>query len=111
MPEPGAKDTVAVTLNAPRALGERLIDWLLEREDAPGFTSYLADGHSARPAKGLSVAEQVSGRQRRIELRIELPADALDRFLADLQATYVGADLYYFVTPLLRTGSIGGAAT
>jgi hypothetical protein len=107
MSESGAQDMVAVTLNAPRALEEQLVDWLLEREDTRSFTSYVAYSHSGRPGKQLSIAEQVSGRQRRIEVRIEVPADAIDGLLAHLESMGGDADLHFTVTPLLRAGHIG----
>lgn len=95
----------AVTLNVAPTLEERIVDWLLDRDAASGFTSYAAHGHGARHA-GLSLAEQVSGRQRRVEFRIELPEAALDEFLAELTASFGGFDLYYFVSPVLRSGHL-----
>jgi Protein of unknown function (DUF3240) len=94
-----------VTINVPPALEERVVDWLLEREDAPGFTSYIANGHGANH-EHLSLAEQVSGRQRRIEFRVEVPSDTLDAFVAALSAAFGGADVYYFVLPVNRSGHL-----
>lgn len=103
----GGKGTVAVTLNAPPALEERLVDWLLERE-VPGFTRYAAHGHSSRPGQRLTIAEQVSGRRRRVEFRVELDAANVEHFLTELRAVIRNADVYYFVTPLLASGHLGG---
>ena len=97
---------VALTLNAPPTLEERLVDWLLARDDVAGFTSYSVHGHAARHDQ-LSIAEQVAGRQRRHEIRFELSADALDEFLAALARDYGGADLYWFVVPIIRSGHFG----
>lgn len=105
----GATETVAVTLNVLPALEERLVDWLLEHETVSGFTSYAAHGHGDR-LEGLSVAEQVSGRQRRVEFRVELPAAALEKIVTDLTATFAGVDLYYYVTPVLRSGHLRDTA-
>ena len=101
--------SVAITLNAPPALEERIVDWLLGQEDAVGFTSYFAHGHGTRH-EDLSVAEQVSGRQRRIEFRIELSTAELDGFCGALAASFAGVDLYYFVFPVLRSGHLAQAA-
>jgi hypothetical protein len=101
-------DSVVVALNAPPALEARLIDWLLERDPHLGFTSYAAHGHGSHGP--LSVAEQVSGRQKRVELRVELPADALPVFVAGLRAELGGADVYYVVTPVIASGHLRGVA-
>jgi Protein of unknown function (DUF3240) len=99
------QDRVAVTLNAAPALEERVVDWLLTHAAAGGFTSYAAHGHGVRH-DALSVAEQVSGRQRRIEFRTEVAAAELEEFLRLLAARFAGTDLYYFVTPVLRSGHL-----
>lgn len=100
--------SVAVTLNAPPSLEELIVDWLLER-DVPGFTSYPAFGHSSRPGRPLTIAEQVTGRQRRVEFRVEIGAADVEEFLRALQAVTGNADVYYFVTSLLASGHFGGA--
>lgn len=101
-----AVSKVVTTVNVPPAMEERIVDWLLARDAAVGFTSYTAHGHGARHDH-LSVAEQVSGRQRRLEFRVELAAAALDDFLAELAAGFRGVDLYFFVSPVLRSGHLG----
>jgi hypothetical protein len=97
--------TVIATINVAPAAEERLIDWLLGRDDVAGFTSYVAYGHGASH-DDLTVAEQVTGRQRRVELKLELPADALEAFLAALLDGFAGTDLYYYVTPAMRSGHL-----
>jgi hypothetical protein len=96
---------VIVTLNIVPALEERVVDWLLSRDDG-GFTSRAAHGHSSRHDL-LSAAEQVSGRQRRLEFEVELRSTALDGFIADLSDAFTNADLYYSVVPVLRSGHLG----
>jgi hypothetical protein len=97
--------TVIATINVAPAAEERLVDWLLARDDVTGFTSYVAYGHGASH-DDLTVAEQVTGRQRRVELRLELPADGLDTLLAALLDGFAGTDLYYNVIPALRSGHL-----
>jgi hypothetical protein len=104
MPEPPVA-TVAVTINVPPAFEDRLADWLLGREDVTGFTSVTAYGHGANDGE-LSVAEQVTGRQKRAEVRLEMAVDAVDTLLAALAAAFDGTELYYFVTPVLRSGHL-----
>ena len=98
-------DRVAITLNVLPAFEERVIDWLVDRDDASGFTTYATFGHSASHGE-LTAAEQVSGRQKRLEFRVELPRRALDEFLAALAARFGGTDLYYYVVPVLRSGHL-----
>lgn len=96
---------VTVTLTLAPALEERIIDWLLGRQDVDTFTGYAAYAHAAT-GSDLSVAEQVSGRRRRVEIRIELRAEALDHWLAELSEAFGGADVSYFVVPILRSGRL-----
>jgi hypothetical protein len=96
---------VAVTLNVAPAFEERVVDWLLTHDVVSGFTSCAAQGHGANHGD-LTVAEQVVGRQRRIEFRVEIAAGALEEFLGLLAARFAGSDLYYFATPVLRSGHL-----
>lgn len=97
--------TAIVTINVSPAAEERLVDWLLGRDDTAGFTSYAAYGHGASH-DDLTVAEQVTGRQRRVELRLEIASGELEAFLAALLAEFAGTDLYYSVVPVLRSGHL-----
>ena len=99
------EERVAIAINVAPAFEERVVDWLLARDAASGFTSYAAFGHGARQNE-LSLAEQVQGRQRRVEFRIELPSGVLDAFIATLTASFAGTDLYYYVTPVVRSGHL-----
>ena len=105
MSESSGSARAIVTLNIVPALEERVVDWLLARNNG-GFTSRAAHGHSSRHDL-LTTAEQVSGRQRRIEFEVELSADNLDVFVAELSAAFANADLYYTVVPVLRSGHLG----
>ena len=95
-----------VTLDVPPALEERVIDWLLDRGEQARFTSAAAHGYGERHDH-LSVAEQVSGRQRRLCFDIEVSMDALDSFIGELSVAFATADLHYRVMPLLRSGHLG----
>lgn len=97
--------SVAVTLSFAPSLEERMIDWLLERDDVATFTGYATYAHGG-DGRDLSVAEQVSGRQRRLELRVEVRGAAVDAWLAALATGFAGADVDYLVTPILRSGRL-----
>ena len=105
MSESPGSSRVIVTLNVVPALEERVVDWLLARDNG-GFTSRAAHGHSSRHDL-LTTAEQVSGRQRRIEFEVEMPADVLDVFVGELSDAFANADLYYTAVPVLRSGHLG----
>ena len=93
---------VLVTISVPPTLEERVIDWLLERKSGPGFTTYDIRGHSSKHDH-LSVAEQVSGRQRRKRFEIELDEILLEQFVGRLAESFSGSDLHYFVTPIFAS--------
>ena len=105
MSESSVPGGVIVTLNVVPGLEERVVDWLLARNGG-GFTSRAAYGHSSHHDL-LSAAEQVSGRQRRLEFEVELAAGTLDTFIAKLSEEFANADLYYTVVPVLRSGHLG----
>ena len=53
-----------VTLNVPVSLEEAIVDCLLILESEYGFSSFPVNSHDHKN-KGLSLAEQVSGRQKK----------------------------------------------
>jgi hypothetical protein len=100
---PDNSNEALLILNAPPDLEEALVDWLLARKHGTGFTSFPAQGHSTRH-DNLSIAEQVSGRQRRQQFQIQMASDEVDEFLDALQASLGGAGIHYWVQPILRSG-------
>jgi hypothetical protein len=100
-----ARDTVEVTLSVPSALEDRVIDWLLARADVPTFASSVVYLHGA-DSRALGAAEQVSGRQRRVELSVALPAGAVEGLLEDIARGFGATDIGYRVTPVLLSGNL-----
>ena len=98
-------DQILFVLSAPPMLEDQLIDWLLERDEATGFTSLNVNGHSSDPLH-LTVAEKVSGRQRRLQFQVHIRGAALEAFRSGLEQTFTGADLHYWVLPVLAAGSL-----
>lgn len=96
---------VLAVVTVPPALESQLVDWLLLDDDA-GFTSMAVHGHGTGH-EHLSIAEQVSGKQRRVQFQIQLDAAKLDAFLAGLHAEFAGADLHYWAVPILAGGHLG----
>jgi len=101
----GQTEQVLVMLTGPPALESQLIDWLLSRDSGLGFSSHTVHGHSTKHDH-LSIAEQVSGWQRRIQLQVQLDHSLLEPFIAKLAEDFTGTDLHYWVIPLLAGGGL-----
>jgi hypothetical protein len=97
-----------VVLTVSPAIEEAVIDWLLARREGSGFTSMPVSGHSARQ-QGLSNLEQVTGRQRRVQFQMEMRGQDVDAFLENARATFGGADIHFWVVPVLSAGRLGHA--
>jgi hypothetical protein len=97
------QQTYLLTLIAPPALEEPLVDWLLEFDSDLGFTSFPVYGHSSGH-EGMTLAEQVSGRKRRVRFELHL-SDAQWRPLADrLERDFRGTGIHWWVVPVTALG-------
>ena len=94
-----------LTLYVPPSIEETLVDWLLEHECIAGFSSAEAFGHGVRQS-GMSLLEQVTGRQRRVQFLIHLERQQAEQILSDLRGAFEGVGLHYFLTPLLEAGRL-----
>ncbi len=94
-----------LTLNAPPALEDTLIDWLLAHPDCPGFSAVQIAGHS-RDTRSYSIMEQVTGRQRRVQIQIMLDAQACSALITHLHSEFSHAGIRYWVTPLVEEGRL-----
>ena len=97
-----------VSMSAPPSLEEILVDWLLDFNRERGFSSFPINGHSSR-SEGLSIAEQVTGRQKRILFQITIPRDGVDDFLEQLKNDFGETGLYYWVTGIVDSGHLSSA--
>jgi len=97
---------VLAVITSPPSLESQLVDWLLSQNGGSGFSSATVHGHSSHHDH-LSIAEQVSGRQRRLQFQVQLSADRMDRFIELLETEFAGADLHYWVVPVLAGGHLG----
>jgi Protein of unknown function (DUF3240) len=98
-------EQVLVVISSPPSLESQIVDWLLSNNGS-GFSSTAIHGHSTRHDH-LSIAEQVSGRQKRIQFQVQMSAGDLDGFLGTLEGDFAGADLHYWALPLLAGGHLG----
>lgn len=94
-----------LVLSAPPRLEEAIIDWLLEHGEGAGFTSRNVNGHSSRHGH-LSLAEQVSGRQRRVQFQVHAEAERVQVMLQGLYRDFTGSDIHYWVAPLVLSGNL-----
>jgi Protein of unknown function (DUF3240) len=101
------EDSVLVVITISPTLEDELIDWLLEREGATGFSSYAVNGHSSSH-EHLSVAEQVSGRQRRLQFQVAIKRADLEGFVASLNTSFGRTGMHYWVVPLLVCAQLRG---
>jgi len=90
-------------LNIAPELEEDMVDYLLSIEQIAGFTSYKVFGHGQN--KGLSVAEQVSGRRKRSQYELIVNESTITLILSGL-AEAVGRDIVYWQQPVSNFGRI-----
>jgi hypothetical protein len=90
---------------APPSVEEALVDWLLEQEGLAGFSTSEAHGHGGRTSS-MSLLEQVTGRQRRVQFLIQTQADNVQRLVEELHGKFAGVGLHYFVLPVMASGAL-----
>jgi len=100
---PSEQNPCLVMLFATPALEESLVDWLLENESISGFSTTESYGHGQR-ASSMSLFEQVTGRQRRIQFLIEINEGLVGSLLNALEANFPG--LHFMVIPVLSAGRL-----
>ena len=105
-----ATNTVLIVLIVPPTLKDAFVDWLLTRDEKTGFTSFPVAGHG-RQHDGLSIAEQVTGRQQRQQFQVVLSADGIDEFIGEARREFGAIGIRYWVIPLLAGGRIDGDLT
>jgi nitrogen regulatory protein PII len=90
-------------LNTRPELEEDLVDYLLSLSCVSGFTSYPVRGHGHH--QNLSVAEQVSGRRKRLQVELMLEEDAVPTVLSGLVEN-VGRDINWWRMPVMDSGML-----
>ena len=94
-----------VTLNIPPSLEEMMVDSLLMLEEEHGFSSFPVNSHH-HVNKGLSLAEQVTGRQKRIRFQMYVQVEELPALLEQLRQDFSGSGIQYWVLPVIENGVI-----
>jgi len=77
-------EAVLMIITAPN-IEELMIDLLLEQPDISGFTSHIVNAHGAGAIE-LSMQEQVSGRQQKVQFMVYGTQSALQAFIGLIKA-------------------------
>lgn len=93
-----------VTLNVPPALEGMMVDNLLTLEFERGFSGFPVYAHH-HENQGLSITEQVTGRQKRIRFQMYVDGMNLALLLANLRENFSGSGIQYWVMPVLESGA------
>ena len=94
---------------APPNLEEVLVDFLLLQKTIAGFTSSKVYGHGTRPGAGgaeLSMVEQVTGRQQRVQFMLHAKVTDLHALILILQTKFGATDLHYILQPMLELPAV-----
>jgi hypothetical protein len=94
-----------LTLNAPTSLEEAIVDCLLTFESEHGFSSFPVYAHDHRN-QGMSLTEQVSGRQKRLRFQMYIEDPELQSLLSKLRSEFPGSGIRYWVLPVTDNGVI-----
>lgn len=103
-----SQSQVMVVLSVRPALEEPIVDWLLAWNGGCDFSRLEVAEHSASH-EHLNAAERVLGRQKRLQFELRLPAQELDALLASARSRFGGADVHYWILPLLGEGILSAA--
>ncbi len=87
------------------AIEDALVDWLLTCEGVSGFTSLKVNGHGTGH-QPLTVAEQVTGRSRKLMFRCHLPMEVAREVIEGLKRDFAGSGLHYWMVPVLEAGRL-----
>lgn len=87
------------------SMEDTLVDWLLLQSEITGFSSVEINGHGSAVA-GLSISEQVEGRQKHVQFSIHAEKENSLNLIVRLKDKFQGSGLYYYVLPLVETGRV-----
>ncbi|WP_150046163.1 MULTISPECIES: DUF3240 family protein [Methylomonas] len=98
-------DAFLVTIHVAPTLEEAMVDCLLTFETAQGFSSFPVYAHDHRN-EGLSVAEQVTGRQRKVGFQMYIDKQLLAPVLSKIKTEFSGTGFHYWIVPVLEHGTL-----
>ncbi len=94
-----------LNLIVPPEAEDAVAEWLLERDDVPGFTSVPVSGHGSSE-RSMTLAEQVAGRSRRVMFFIHLQTPVAQSVLAALGEDFNDSGIHYWLLPALEAGRL-----
>jgi nitrogen regulatory protein PII len=91
-------------LIVPPNLEEMLVDVLLQQAEISGFTSHKVHGHGRVHGDNakLSIVEQVTGRQQRVQFMMHANVADLKNLVGTLKARFRSTDIHYILLPILE---------
>ena len=98
-------DQCLLALVVSPSIENAVIDWLLERDDIPGFTSVPISGHGTS-TDSLTLPEQVAGHKRQIIFRMCLPEPVAQTIIEEVRQSFRGSGMHYWLVPVLASGHI-----
>ncbi|MDD2834104.1 MAG: DUF3240 family protein [Methylotenera sp.] len=90
-------------LIAPPNLEDTLVDLLLQHNEISGFTTSHVSGHGSSHGNGavaLSIVEQVTGRQKRVQFMLHASLPDLQNLVRELKAKFSKTDMHYILLPI-----------
>lgn len=94
-------------LIVPPNLEEMLVDFLLQQTAVSGFTSSKVNGHgnvnatvNGDASAELSMVEQVTGRQQRVQFMLHAGLDNLQNLVVTLKTTFKSSDVHCILLPM-----------
>ncbi len=93
-------------LIVPPTLEEMLVDVLLQQAEISGFTSSKVNGHGTVHGDGaaqLSIVEQVTGRQQRVQFMMHANVVDLKTLVTTLKARFRSTDIHCILLPMLES--------
>ncbi len=97
---------VLLSLVVPARIAQDVEDlFLAHPELVGGFTTSAVDGHGSA-VRLVAPAELVSGHAPRVQLQLVGSLADLQAVLARLRESYPGANLFYWIVPVLEAGRI-----
>lgn len=90
-------------LIVPPTIEEMLVDVLLEQSKISGFTSSKVSGHGAiHENSSLSIVEQVTGRQQRVQFMMHAAIADLKDLVTHLKTKFRSTDFHFILLPVLE---------
>ena len=106
MMQDNASQALLILIANPK-LEEMLVDFLLQQSALSGFTSMPVSGHgTGHDISKLSLVEQVTGRQGRMQFMMHAALPVLRELIAALKAEFMHADMHYILLPVLEAQSL-----